>query len=269
MPVVRAAVVVALTASGLGVTASAAVAQTQPDLQGVWRVQPGIAVYSYDIEAPSPEAAYPGRGESLKATFKPMIVDPADGRIPYHPEARERREYLYKAAFLPKSLQELDPQAMCVPFGPPRTSYQGSFQIFQPPGYIIFANETVHQYRVVPLDGRPHLTDKIKLFAGDGRGRWDGDTLVIEHTNFNGRTWLDVAGDLSTEAFKVVERWTRVAPDSLRYEATIEDPNLYTRPWTIRLDLVPQEPDYELLEQACYEGNRAHPELRSPRSSQP
>ena len=262
IPIARVAVAVAVTASALGVAAGAAVAQTHPDLQGVWRVQPGIAVYSYDIEAPSPEAAYPGRGEALKKTFKRMIVDPPDGRIPYHPKARERREYLYEAAFLPKTLRDLDPQAICIPGAPPRTSYQGVFHILQPSGYVVFASENVHQYRVIPLDGRPHLTDKIKLFTGDGRGRWDGNTLVIEYTNFNGRNWLDVAGDLSSETFKVVERWTRMGADSLRYEARIEDPTLYTRPWTIRLDLVPQEPGYELLEQACYEGNRAHRELK-------
>ena len=281
IPIAHSAVAVAVVASALALSPGAAGAQTKtvdghPDLQGVWRVQPGIAVYSYDIEAPAPQEAYPsipgGQGffgmGNLKATFRPIVVDPPDNRIPYQPWARALRESLYKAAFRPQSLKELDPQAMCVPSGPPRIAYQGSVQIFQPPGYVVFANETVHQARAIPLDGRPHLTDKIKLFAGDGRGRWEGNALVIEYTNFNGRNWLDVAGDIRTDAFKVVERWTRMAADSLQYEATIEDPNLYTRPWKLRINLVPQAPDYSLLEEACYEGNRALEELKQPHGRQ-
>ena len=234
-------------------------ADGQPDLQGVWRYPLNTAVYSYDIEAPAPAEAYPGR--DLVATFKPIIVDPPDGKIPYQPWAREKREYLYKAAFRPRSLQELDPQALCIPGGPPRMSYQGAYQILQTPEYVVFLYEFTHLYRVVPLDGRRHLTDKVKLFMGDSRGRWEGETLVIEVTNNNGRNWLDVAGDFHTDAFRVVERWTRVAPDELRYEATMDDPNVYTRPWKMVISHLRRPPGYQLLEEACHEGNRVLSEL--------
>ena len=228
----------------------------QPDLQGFWRVTPGVAVYSYDIEAPSPEVAYPGRGESLQKSFKPLIVEPADGKIPYQPWARERREQLYKAAFAPKSVQELDPQAFCVPGGPPRFAYQFPFQITQYPGYVVMVSEFAHVYRVIPLDGRPHLPNEIKLFMGDSRGRWEGNTLVVDVKNNNGRNWLDVAGDFHSDQFTAQERFTRVSAGSLVYEITMQDPVVYTRPWKMRIDLIPSEPGYEMLEQACFEGNR-------------
>ena len=229
----------------------------QPSFEGVW-TRGGGPVYSYDIQAPAPAVAYPGR--DLVANWRPIIVDPPDGKIPYKPEAAKRREYLYQAAFNPKTVEELDPQNRCVPGAPPRTAYQGSFQIIQPAGYVVFLQEWAHQYRIVPLDNRPHLTDKVKLYAADHRGRWEGDTLVIDVANFNGRNWLDVGGDIRTDAFHVVERWTRVGPDALRWEATIEDPNLYTRPWKMQQTLRQQRDGknpYYLLEEACHEGNRA------------
>ena len=229
-------------------------ASGQPDLEGTWRTPPGT-VYTYDLEAPAPPDVDPG----VRLNFRPIIVDPPDGRIPYQPWARRTREQLQKASSNPKSLAELDPQIRCVPGAPPRTSYQGPFQIIQPPGYVVFLTENVHQFRVVPLDGRPHLTNRVKLFTGDSRGHWEGDTLVVDVTNNNGGNWLDIVGDFRTDASHVVERWTRVGPEALRYEATIEDPNLYTRPWTMtlthRLGRNGNDP-YDLLEQACHEGNR-------------
>jgi hypothetical protein len=239
-------------------SAKASTADRQPDIQGAWRLAPGSPIYSYDIEAPAPKEAYPGR--DLGSTFKPMIVDPPDGRIPYQPWAREKRDRLYQAAFHPQNTMEVDPQARCVPGGSPRMSYQLPFQIMQMPGYVVFLYEHVHQYRIIPLDGRPHLTDKVKLFGGDSRGHWEGNTLVVDVTNNNGLNWLDVAGDFHTDAFHVVERWTRVSADTLRYEATIEDPNVYTRPWKIALTerfLTDGQKPYQLMEEACYEGNRA------------
>ena len=234
----------------------------QPDLQGiVWR-SPRTAVLTYDIEAPAPAVGYPGRDLSQ---FRPIIVDPPDGKIPYQPWARTQRERFYQAALEPKKLNELDPQALCVISGPPRTSYHQAFQILQTRDAVIFLNESFHQYRVVPLDGRPPLSDKIRLFAGSSRGRWEGDTLVVDITNFNGRNWLDIAGDFRSPAFHVVERWTRIGPEAMRYEATIEDPVVYTRPWKMAITHGSEGADYQMLEEACYEGNdNVLPELRSP-----
>lgn len=228
----------------------------QPNLQGVWGRS---GLISYDIEAPPPQEAYPGR--DLQTLFTRSIVDPPDGKIPYQAWAREMRERLHRTALYPQTLAELDPQARCVPGGQPRMAYQGAFQILQPPGYVLFLYEWAHQYRVIPLDNRPHPTDKIKLFTGDSRGHWEGNTLVVEITNYNDSNWLDVVGDFHSDAFRVVERWTRVAPNALRYEATIDDPKVYTRPWKMVLTERPITGDagepYTILEEACHEGNRA------------
>ena len=234
-------------------------ASGQPSLEGAWRFSGGG--YTYDLEAPAPQEAYPGRDLS---NFKPAVVDPPDGKIPYQPWARAKREQFYKAHFNPKSLDELDPQNRCVPAVPPRSNYQVSFQIMQPPGYVVFLNENVHQFRIVPLDNRPHLTDKVKLFVGDSRGHWEGNTLVIDVTNTNGLNWLDVVGDFHSDSFHVVERWTRTGANGLHYEATVEDPKVYTRPWKMVLNhqlLTERGKPYELMEEACWEGNRANQHL--------
>ena len=223
----------------------------------------GAAVYGYDIEAPAPASAYPPSRfgadfADLTKTFRPIIVDPPDHKIPYHAWARERRERLYEAAFRPQHADELDPQALCGVNSLPRMTYHGPSQILQTPGHVVFLYELNHVYRVVPLDDRPHLTDKVRLFGGDYRGRWEGNTLVVDGTNNNGRNWLDVAGDVTTDKLHVVERFTRESESTMRYEATIEDPNLYTRPWKMALRLRYRSPkEYAFLEEACHEGNRA------------
>ena len=140
--------------------------------------------------------------------------------------------------------------------------YFGEFQILQPPGHVVFLIAFSHSYRVVPLDGRPHLADDIKLFMGDSRGRWEGNTLVVDVTNNNDRTWLDGIGSFHSDALHVVERFTVVDATTIDYEATIEDTKVYTRPWTLalRLERV-HEKDYELWEEACYEGERDVPHI--------
>ena len=233
----------------------------QPDIQGVWNVVPegGTTIYDYDIEAPAPAVAYPfERFGDLTKTFRPIIVDPPDHKIPYQPWAREKRQRLYEAAFNPKNRDEVDSQAFCHIQGPPRITYWGTMQIMQRPGQVLFLHELNHEYRVVPLDNRPHVTNRVKLFMGDSRGHWEGNTLVIDVSNYNARNWLDVAGDFYTDALHVVERITRESEKAMRYEATIEDPNVYTRPWKMVLRLgYRSSAEYQFLEEACHEGNRA------------
>lgn len=116
-------------------------------------------------------------------------------------------------------------------------------------------NEYAHTNRVIRTDGSPHISPSIKLWYGDSRGRWEGNTLVVETTNYNGKAWLAIAGHFTTDAVRVVERFTPIDPDSIRYEATIDDPNVYTRPWTIGFLVVRnKEQGYEHLEDACFEG---------------
>jgi hypothetical protein len=126
------------------------------------------------------------------------------------------------------------------------------FYILQPPGYVVILHERM-SYRVIPLDGRSHLPDDVRLWMGDSVGHWEGDTLVVETTNFNGKTWLNEVGDVVTHAQTVVEHYTMVSANQIDYRATITDPLAYTRPWTIELDM--NRADDELLEVACHEDN--------------
>jgi hypothetical protein len=112
----------------------------------------------------------------------------------------------------------------------------------------------VHDTRVIPLDGRPKLASNIKQWMGDSRARWEGDTLVIESSNFTDRT--NVGGARHSDQLKLTERLTRVDPEMIDYEVTVEDPGTFTRPWTMRMTVTSQ-PDYEVYEYACHEGNMA------------
>jgi hypothetical protein len=129
-------------------------------------------------------------------------------------------------------------------------------QIFQVPGYVVIVIEMIHETRIIPLDGRPHLGSNIRSYMGDSRGRWEGTTLVVETTNLNGKVGLTRNGNTTptSQDLRIVERFTRVAPDTIQYEATIEDPQIWTRPWKVSLPLK-QQPEYGMFEYACHEGN--------------
>ena len=115
----------------------------------------------------------------------------------------------------------------------------------------------MHDYRVIPTDGRPHLPGMVKLWHGDPLGHWDGNTLVVDFTNLNGRHWFDMSGNFQTENIHVVERLTLIDPDTIHFEARIEDPTMYTRPWTLAFPFVRnKEEGYYQLEYACHEGER-------------
>ena len=228
-------------------------ADGKPDLQGLW--QPGLGG-SYSIEDTGFQAiqqfgAVPvRRGPS-------RIVDPADGTIPYQPWARAKQQDIFDNHLNPKP-EHLDPVSRCFLGGVPREFYRlTAFQILQSPGYVVIQYENGHAYRVIPVDGRPHITEKIRLWMGDSRGRWEGNTLVVDNTNFNGKVWYDIVGNFQSDASHVVERFTRIASDKINYEATIEDPKIYTRPWKMAVPLVRvKDEGYELIEEACIEGNR-------------
>ena len=118
--------------------------------------------------------------------------------------------------------------------------------------------EYSHAYRIIPTTAGPHAPSSVRLWQGDSRGRWEGNTLVVDVTNSNGLTWFDNAGNFFSDAVHVVERFTLIDADTIHYEARIDDPKVFTRPWTmVSAFRRNKEPGYELLEQACYEGNRA------------
>ena len=134
--------------------------------------------------------------------------------------------------------------------------YNSGIDITQGPGFIAIRYEMVHDYRIIPLDGRPHLSSSIRQYMGYARGRWQGDTLIVETTNFTDRIGVGLSGGGAPNslAMRLVERFTRVSNDAIRYEATVDDPRTWTAPWTVAFPLT-RMPDYGMYEYACHEGN--------------
>jgi hypothetical protein len=217
----------------------------KPDLSGYYMPDAGganygLAKHAQDFLTPA------GRG---------VIVDPADGTLPELPWAsaeqvsRERPERGYE-----------DPTAHCFVAGVPRSMYTPSpLHILQPPDHVILLFERT-SWRNITLRERPRLPDRIRLWQGDSMGRWDGDTLVVETKNLNGKTWLNEVGEIVSHAEEVVERFTPINADLIEYRATVTDPLVYSRPWTILIPL--NRMADELLEVACHEDNEDLEHLR-------
>jgi molybdenum ABC transporter molybdate-binding protein len=186
-----------------------------------------------------------------------LIVDPPEGRLPpLTPDGQRRATAALAAAKRPPAgPEDLSNPYRCITTGVPKVGglygagHFGYYQILQTPEYVVIAMETIHDARIVPLDGRPHLHPSITQWNGDSRGRWEGETLVVETTNFSPKS--NFLG--SAEHLHLVERLTRVAPDAIRYEVTVDDPTTWTRPWTAAL---PWKLSADVLfEFACHEGN--------------
>ena len=185
-----------------------------------------------------------------------LIVGP-EGRIPPFTPAAERR-LAEKAAKLkghefdgPENRPLGERCIMWPQEGPPMLPvvYNNNLEIVQGPGYVAILQEMIHDVRIIPLDGRPHISPEIRLWRGDSRGRWEGNTLVVDTTNYTSKT----AFRGSTESLRVTERFTRTGPDSILYEFTVEDPATWTKPWTAQLIMVPASG--QIYEYACHEAN--------------
>ena len=183
-----------------------------------------------------------------------LIVDPRDGRIPpLAPEAQRRVAALAEATRRPAARPEdRGPRERCiVRSGPPilHDAYSNVVQIFQTPKYVAVLTELIHDARIVPMDGTPHIGQGLRQWMGDSRGHWDGDTLVVDTTNFTDKTNFRRSG----RSLHVVERFTRVDADTLQYEFTVDDPQTWTRPWTAALPM--RKTHDQIIEYACHEGN--------------
>jgi hypothetical protein len=211
----------------------------QPDLQGLWRGRTGG---TENIEA-HPEAFDTDEGPTL-------VVDPPDGRIPYQPWADAQRKVNVDTY--------VEPAVPCFPASVPRSMYMPSgFQIVQRPDQIVVMLERAHYYRVIRLDGSPHVGSNILLWQGDSRGHWEGNTLVVDVTNQNARNWFDQLGNFFSDAAHMVERFTPIDANAMHYEVRIEDPNVYTRPWTMAFAMRRNlARGYEQWEEACHEGDQ-------------
>ena len=202
-------------------------------------------------------------GNKLALNRTSLIVDPPDGRMPPTTPEGQKRMAAGFAAFIrptngPEDRTLADRCLIGFNAGPPLTpsAYNNNVQVFQAHDYVALMTEMIHNARIVPLDGRPHLSSSVSQWAGDSRGRWEGDTLVIETTNFRPET---APGGGNPSVARLVERLTRVDRDVLMYEYTMNDPAIWTKPWTVQVPMMrSQEPIYEY---ACHEGNYAMPNI--------
>lgn len=228
----------------------------QVDMQGYWNQRNNVTTYSLE-DGEGHRAEHIRITGQRAATGKP-IVDPPSGRIPYQPWAADFARFLFNQHSGAERPEHLDPVARGFMEGTPRINLQTGFQILQTPAQVVFLYEYGHHYRVVPIDGRPHLEPGVLLWMGDSRGRWEGTTLVVDVTNHNDQSWFDQVGSFHSTALRVTERWTMAGPDRIDYEVDIDDPTVFTRPWTMRLNFGRNpDPAFEQLESAVWEGNRA------------
>ena len=276
---------VALTADARGPYSAPQTPWGEPDLQGIWTgdVAHGIPLErpadAEAIEALTPEeaAARRERGtlrsiwgyerewrdttlgyvKTAPSRQVAMIIDPPNGRLP---PLTPKGEALAAAAAsaeqgLPEGPEDLSSWVRCITLGLPGLMmprvYNNGLQIVQGPGYVAIQKEMIHETRVIPTDGRQHVGSAVTQWLGDSKGRWEGDALVVEVANFNGRA--SFRG--SSENMKLVERFRRIGPNTLEYEYTVDDSTIWTRSWTARFNFERDDDQYELVEYACHEGN--------------
>jgi hypothetical protein len=191
-----------------------------------------------------------------------LIADPADGKIPpLTPEGRQRVAATPAPNAAPRhpaaGPEDLPNALRCITYGMPRLGVTnlnaagplGYYQIVQSPGYVAISLEAIHETRIIPLDGHPHLPASVRQWSGDSRGHWEGNTLVVDTTNFSPKSYFLGA----TDNLHVVERFTRAAADTINYEITLNDPTTWTKPWTAVIRL--KQTTEKIYEYACHEGN--------------
>jgi hypothetical protein len=245
-----------------------------PDLRGTYK---NVSMYPLEARGLPPEGAPPPTPtKRVDAGAGPehwyevpmdgkdiMVVDPPDRRVPYQPWARELNTEINKhqgdnpEVKIKREL--LDHRVRCLPAGSPRVTtpcaYCG-YQILQGPGFVAFFYEWNHLYQIVPLDGSPHPDPSIKLWMGDSRGHFEGNTLVVDVANMNDKTWVARGAAIHTSNMHLVERYTPINKDTVQYEVRIEDPAVFAQPWTMKFPAFARYPaGDELYEYACAEGN--------------
>jgi len=203
------------------------------------------------------------QGRSSRPWF---IIDPPDGRLPAMTPQAQKREAAVAAlnntrngegradSWLDRSLYD-----RCITRGLPGSMmpaiYGNAYEIVQTPDSVAIRYEMIHETRIIPLDGRPRLSEKIRLYLGDARGRWEGSTLVVETKNFTDRTHFGYNNRYNSEKFTLTERFTPTSPTTLQWEVTIDDPDVWTRPFTFTMPLT-RDDSQQIFEYACHEGNR-------------
>ena len=231
-----------------------------PDLQGTWNnnAYPGGSVDSVETGwDPADILITCKHPESNMGEFANILIDPMRGVIPYQPWAKAKQMELLAAMYAPEKRMDVDVDVRCFPRGVPRAGTFGGFEMRYMPGAILIThNSGEHNtWRIIPMDGRPHLNDNVKLSMGDSRGHWEGNTLVVETTNNRDGTWFDKHGTFHSENLRVIERWTLVDQNTMYYEATVQDPEVFTRPWTMATTFDrSRNVNRETQETTCHEG---------------
>ena len=253
----------------------------QPDIQGMWlnfdatpfeapvpvTVPPTAAAAAQAQLAASinPASEFADHNHQISKARKAMVVEPADGRVPVLKWAEDERDY--HLAHLPDAPEHETPWVRCITRGYPAAffpaGYNNAYQIIQTPGYVVIAFEMIHETRIIPIDGRPKLGAAIRQWNGEPRGRWEGNTLVVESTNYNDKGSIGTSaatgrmrGIPQSASMKITERFTPVGPNTIDYRVTIDDPKVYSKPWTVELPLNRDE-TYQMFEYSCQEGNYA------------
>jgi hypothetical protein len=262
----------------------------QPDIEGHWSNTIGNHDNFTDPQGGIPgDVARAGGGgartigtvEQPTARAPSRVTDPPDGQVPFQPWARAVQKDLLANFFNPTEEQYVEPLARCAPAGPTKSLTWHGYEIRQYPGYVVFLFDS--GTRIVHLDDKPHLPDSIKLWNGDSRGRWEGNTLVVDVRNNNGKARLARTGEFASENVAIEERYI-FATDGQRYvyEATYTDPTVFTKPWTVTIPAkkytVSASPDdwhyqtfdavysgneriVEAYERTCVENNAGHGEV--------
>ena len=262
----------------------------QPDISGHWSntignhdnlTDPQGGIPGDVVRAGGGGAGAIGTVERSLQRAPSRVTDPADGQVPFQPWARAVQQDLLANFFNPTKEQYVEPLARCAPAGPTKSLTWHGYEIRQYSGYVVFLFDS--GTRIVHLDGKPHLPEQVKLWNGDSRGRWEGNTLVVEVRNNNGKARLARTGEFASENVIIEERYI-FASDGLRYvyEATYTDPTVYTRPWTMTIPAkkytVSSAPDdwhfqvwdavstsderiVETYERTCVENNAGHGEV--------
>jgi hypothetical protein len=267
-----------------------------PDMQGVWThgtltpferpVALGTKAFYTEAEAleverqsaarrANPAAPRPGDvggdneafvdsdNKFLSTRQTSLVVDPPDGRVPFRPSVDAKREFNLTST---DDFETMSPWDRCITRSPTLmlpAGYNNGIRIVQTPGFVVVEAEEIHEARIIPVDGRPHAGPVVRTWTGDPRGHWQGDTLVVDSTNFNGRGWLSthsgsgrLRGTPASDALHIVERFTLINRDTIHWEMTVDDPNAFTQPWRVSLPLNRND-DYRIYEYACHEGNQA------------
>ena len=239
----------------------------QPDLQGTWV---NFDDTPFESSGPgrkpsevNPPEHWADHGSPTSKARGSMVVEPATGVVPLLPSAEQTRDF--HLARVGDAPEHETPWVRCITRGVPGgmlpAQYNNGYQIVQAPGYVVIRYEMIHEARIIPIDGRPPIGKAITQWNGDARGRWEGHTLVIETSNYNGKGMIATSaasgrlrGVPQSDATRIVERLTRVSQGTIQYEAVIDDPKVYSGKWKIAFPLN-RDDTYEIYEYSCHEHN--------------